>query len=697
MILRFRLLAMLIAVLVCRTAAQSNPPEQVDVPSGVSQGLLIYKVQPTYPPLARQARVQGTVVLQAVIDKDGSIKDLTVTSGHPMLIQAALDAVRQWRYRPYYLNGEPVLVQTTINVNFQLSGAPSEAESNEPSAKSGAAGQAGSSSPAEAAQEDANTLFANASSAVGSHDCSTAIPLATRVTQLRPQHGGAWNLLGLCYLELDELQKAEDSFKRQIAVFPQTPFAYNNLGRVYARKRNFDMADAQFRKQIELNPRDRYAHMNLASSLRSQQKCDQAIPEFQLAVELTPESAGPHAGLAQCYLDQGKQEPGIAELDKAAALTSSGPGWNSLAWTMAEHQVQLERAEQYARLAVSMDATGLTLVSLDPLTPGAFGRTRALTAAWDTLGWVFFLRGDLASAEKYLLAAWALFENPTISDHLAQLYEKLGRKEEAMGYSALAVAEGEDLSEARDSDVAAVSNSKQRLARLALPSADLDKTSQDWQRRLGQQNSFTLPNPASHAGEAEFALLRIHGQSSAKARWMAGDAALKDFESELAARTPVTPDGAGAIDLLRWGTLSCKKPGAECSFRLASARDAVYAELRSTVKPVATPPAGQTAANDPYPGAYRVGGGVSPPKAIYAPDPQYSKQARAAHVEGRVVLWLIVDADGLPQEIKVQRAQGMGLDEEAIKAVQQWRFQPAMKDGKPVPVMINVEVNFRLK
>ena len=98
---RFGLLAMLILLLVCRAATQSNPPEQVPVSPDISQGLLIYEVQPIYPPLARQARVQGTVVLQAVIDKDGSIKDLTVTSGHPMLIQAALDAVKQWRYKPY--------------------------------------------------------------------------------------------------------------------------------------------------------------------------------------------------------------------------------------------------------------------------------------------------------------------------------------------------------------------------------------------------------------------------------------------------------------------------------------------------------------------------------------------------------------------------------------------------------------------
>jgi len=97
-------------------------PQRVRVSQGVSQGLLIHKVTPQYPPLARQARIQGTVVLQAVIGKDGSIQNLHVVSGHPMLTNSALEAVKEWRYKPYYLNGEPVEVETTINVNFTLSG-----------------------------------------------------------------------------------------------------------------------------------------------------------------------------------------------------------------------------------------------------------------------------------------------------------------------------------------------------------------------------------------------------------------------------------------------------------------------------------------------------------------------------------------------------------------------------------------------
>jgi protein TonB len=104
------------------TVTKPAPPQKVRVSSGVAQGMLVHQVKPQYPPIAIQARIQGTVVLQAVIGKDGSVQDLRVITGHPMLVSSAMEAVKQWRYRPYLLNNEPVEVDTQINVNFTLGG-----------------------------------------------------------------------------------------------------------------------------------------------------------------------------------------------------------------------------------------------------------------------------------------------------------------------------------------------------------------------------------------------------------------------------------------------------------------------------------------------------------------------------------------------------------------------------------------------
>lgn len=95
-------------------------------------------------------------------------------------------------------------------------------------------------------------------------------------------------------------------------------------------------------------------------------------------------------------------------------------------------------------------------------------------------------------------------------------------------------------------------------------------------------------------------------------------------------------------------------------------------------------------------GVFKVGGGVTAPRAIFAPDPQYSDEARKAKYQGTVILWVVVGPDGRPRDVKVARTLGMGLDEKAIEAVRAWKFVPAMKGDTPVAVQINVEVNFRL-
>jgi protein TonB len=96
-------------------------PQRIRISGGVTKGLLIHRVEPSYPPLARSARIQGEVVLTAIIDGNGQIQNLQLVSGHPMLVPAALTAVRQWRYKPYLLNGQPVEVETTVTVIFTLS------------------------------------------------------------------------------------------------------------------------------------------------------------------------------------------------------------------------------------------------------------------------------------------------------------------------------------------------------------------------------------------------------------------------------------------------------------------------------------------------------------------------------------------------------------------------------------------------
>lgn len=103
------------------STTNSEPPLRVRVSQGVARRLLVKKVQPQYPGEARRGHIQGDAVLKALIDTTGSVRELDVVSGEPSLVQAAIEAVKQWKYKPYLLNGQPVEVETQIVVNFELS------------------------------------------------------------------------------------------------------------------------------------------------------------------------------------------------------------------------------------------------------------------------------------------------------------------------------------------------------------------------------------------------------------------------------------------------------------------------------------------------------------------------------------------------------------------------------------------------
>ena len=118
--------SLLLITLSSLTSAQEPIPQRV-VGAQRMADLIMRKVEPVYPPLARAARIQGTVTLRVVINKSGDVENVQLISGHPMLAPAAIDAVRQWKYQPYLLNGEPVEVETRVTVNFTLAGtAPAE-------------------------------------------------------------------------------------------------------------------------------------------------------------------------------------------------------------------------------------------------------------------------------------------------------------------------------------------------------------------------------------------------------------------------------------------------------------------------------------------------------------------------------------------------------------------------------------------
>ena len=277
--------------------------------------------------------------------------------------------------------------------------------------------------PVPPADMKADDLVESGRAAIQNGNLPVGIALLKRATEVDPKNKFAWNNLGLAYFGMRDDEHAISAFQKQIEVNPYDDFAYNNLGRVYWNERKYDEAVKAFNKQLENNPLDKFAHSNLGSMYAEWHKYNEAAPELEKAASLSPDSAELQVSLGDAYLNLGQDDKALAAFDHAVELSATPLVWNNIAYQLSLKKSHLDKAQQYAESAVSATASRLRNVSLDRLTQQELPLVSSLIAYWDTLGWVHFAEGDLATAEKYVAAAWDLGHHGEVGDHLGQIYE----------------------------------------------------------------------------------------------------------------------------------------------------------------------------------------------------------------------------------------------------------------------------------
>jgi TonB family protein len=517
--------------------------------------------------------------------------------------------------------------------------------------------------------------------AVNAGAYTTAVYFLKGAVAGEPRHPSAWGDLCRAYLDLDQVDAAIDACLRQIDVNPQSPGVNGLLGRALWRKGKRDEAISALQQQIEVDPRDISAHRSLGHSYCELGRYAEAVAELEKAVALDPKGAGEQGDLGDAYLGLGQVDKGLAILNKLAEEHPVASTLNNVAYRLAAHGVRLDLAERYAQTAVTTTATALIAGAEEPPSLSALRQVVLLTTYWDTLGWIHFKQGDLDKADKFITAAWSANPSGRAGDHLGQLYERRGQKQQAIHAYAMALAARDTLPEtrrrlealvsARDADGLVARAGDDLVALRTIPAAKL------------------LPEKAT----ADFYVVQAQKPAVAEAQFIRGDERLRPLTKSVQDLTPaaVFPE-AIPPKIVRRGTLSCPGQGGDCSIELLPAPAAVFAELNAI-------PPNTHFASELLPGGqgvYRVGGGITAPVPLYRPEPQYSKEALNAKYQGTVVLYVEVDPTGQPRNIKVVRALGLGLDEKAVEAVGKWRFRPGMKDGQPVTVAATIEVNFRL-
>ncbi len=404
-------------------------------------------------------------------------------------------------------------------------------------------------------------LFEAGVAALNNRNYGVAVELLKRVTSLEPKHKRAWNILGRTYLSLLQLDDAVAAFRKQIEVNPFDEYSYNDLGLALWRQQKLDEAAGAFQKQIEMVPLDKFAHGNLGMLYREQKKYTDAVPELEKAATLTPNNALLHVSLGQCYLNLEQSAKAMEAFDKAVEIAPAPPVWNNVAYELTLRKVHLDRAQQYAESAVAATAAYLRNIQLERVSLTDLQQVSSLATYWDTLGWVHFQNGNIEKAEKFVRASWLLGQHGEVGDHLGQIYEKLGRKAEAIKTYAQAMA-----------GTRPVPETKAHLAALAVSEEKLEDLKRIAGEELSAMRTVALGKPLKEKVEADFFVVfsPASGAKAEELKFIRGSEKVRPLMETLrGAKFPVAFPDETPTRIVRRGTLTCLPDGG-CMFVILS-------------------------------------------------------------------------------------------------------------------------------
>jgi tetratricopeptide (TPR) repeat protein/transglutaminase-like putative cysteine protease len=365
----------------------------------------------------------------------------------------------------------------------------------------------------------AKELFDSGTQALNNHDYELALELLQKLENTDPNYKGLWTALGRAYLATDQDQKAVEAFQKQIASNAYDQSAYNELGLAYERQQKYPDAIAQFNRQIEINPLDGGAHANLGLLYMNLKRFAEAVPELEKAVSIQPNNPVLLVALGQAYIATGQLQRGMASIDKAITTAPSPLVWNNAAYALAEQNQDLKRADGYADAAINALETQLRDASLASLRFQDLMTSLMLFNVWDTKGWVLFKSGDPDKAEAYILPAWQATGSGATAEHLGEIAEMRGAREQAVRYYSMSLATDSPSIAARD-----------KLAALGITGDALQASIAKARKEMASER--TVKMNAIQKGTAEYFLLISPGKIE-DIKFVKGEESLRAFTDML--------------------------------------------------------------------------------------------------------------------------------------------------------------------
>lgn len=411
----------------------------------------------------------------------------------------------------------------------------------------------------------ADDLLAAGGAALQNQNYQAAVESYKRALELEPKNKPAFRGLGAAYLGLQKKDEAIATFNKLLEINPYDEYAYTGIGYAYSIDHDYEKAVAAFRKQVEINPLDATAQFMLANTLVQLRRFPEALPEMEKTAKLMPRSAEIQASLGQIYLEVKDNDKAMAAYEKAVEFGANATVWNNVAYELANHNLQLDRAQQYAESAVNDIANQLRNVDVDRLRIDDYRRVNAISSYWDTLGWVYFRRGEVDQAKKFIESAWLLGPNGEVAYHLGEILEKQGKKDEAIQMYATAASVKRSYMPARDKLITVLGNPKK--ADEAIKQA----SNRDVTEKLD------LGALSANDGQADYAFVFAPGPKVEGVKFLGGNDKLKGLNAKLATlKYPVEFPDSTPTKLVRRGTVSCK--GDTCTLTFQPSDEVISAE-----------------------------------------------------------------------------------------------------------------------
>ena len=254
---------------------QTSAPKIIRKSGGVLQGTATHRVTPTYPALAKAARISGSVVVEVTTDEEGNVVAARALSGHPLLKDAAVDAARQWKFAPTLLGGTPVKVIGTIVFNFSP-GNPTSLD------------EAKKAVQAEPYSAEAHFALGEAYSGEGIHE--EAVKAYSEAVQLKPDYLAAYKRLAQSYRRLGRMEEATKSYSRALDYFPDSDEILVSLGSIYFLLGKLEEAERHLIDAVRIKDSSATVHEFLGEIYHKQGKLEQARAEWEKALSLSDQA-----------------------------------------------------------------------------------------------------------------------------------------------------------------------------------------------------------------------------------------------------------------------------------------------------------------------------------------------------------------------------------------------------------------------